>query len=353
MSASLAGRDDHELLELAPSGESRSTWSRNGVIQVDGRPVFVKRVPVTATECRHLYSTRNHFNLPTFYQYGVGSAGFGAFRELAALRAVTDLVLSGETSAFPLLYHHRVLPGHTGPWKGRMSLEDYVRFWADNDAIASMMRERMSADHELWLFIEHFPSTVSDWFMSDNQSQVDSVISQFSDALGVLRRHGFVHFDAHLANMVTDGTSLFIADFGLAVGSEFELTTPERSFAARHRHYDLGLALFSLDLILTMHIQQQPQNVRADIDRACREPGESDRAQIIARSVGYYRRVAEIIALAPAYVETLERVSEVTSYIDTLLHRLQAHPESAADYRDTELLARLRAVGLADLEEPD
>jgi serine/threonine protein kinase len=353
ISASLMGRNDDELLDLELSQGPRSVWSRNGVAQVEGHSVFVKRVPLTATECEHPYSTRNHFNLPAFYQYGVGSAGFGAFRELAALQTVTDWVLSGETSAFPLLFHHRVMPGHPGPWKGRMGLEDYIRFWADDDAVACMMRERVSADRELWLFLEYFPRTVSDWFMPTNQSEVDWVISQLSDAIGVLRRHGFVHFDAHLANMVLDGHSLYLADFGLAVGTEFELAPLERNFFAKHRHYDLGLALFSIGLMLSMHIQKQPAEVRADIDRACGITKDSDHVPVITRHVGRCRQVAEIVELAPEYVSALERFSSVISYMSEFLDRLQGNPQKHAEYRNAELLARLRAAGLPHLEEPD
>lgn len=42
-------------------------------------------MPLTDVELRpeNVRSTANLFGLPTFYQYGVGSAGFGARRELA------------------------------------------------------------------------------------------------------------------------------------------------------------------------------------------------------------------------------------------------------------------------------
>jgi hypothetical protein len=48
-------------------------------MEVAGRPVFVKRVPLTDLERRHPGSTANLFDLPLFYQYGIGSAGFGAW----------------------------------------------------------------------------------------------------------------------------------------------------------------------------------------------------------------------------------------------------------------------------------
>lgn len=85
---------------------------RRGEMEVAGLPVFVKRVPLTDIESRpeHVRSTANLFELPLYYQYGVGSAGFGAWRELAAHVMTTTWVLKGEFAGFPLMYHWRVLP---------------------------------------------------------------------------------------------------------------------------------------------------------------------------------------------------------------------------------------------------
>ncbi len=48
-------------------------------------PIFVKQIPLTDLEKQpeNFRSTANIFKLPLSYQYGIGSAGFGAWRELA------------------------------------------------------------------------------------------------------------------------------------------------------------------------------------------------------------------------------------------------------------------------------
>lgn len=71
--------------------------------------MFVKRIPLTDVEHRRWFSTRNHFRMPTFYNYGVGSAGFGAWRELVAHIKTTNWVLEGACPNFPLLLHWRLL----------------------------------------------------------------------------------------------------------------------------------------------------------------------------------------------------------------------------------------------------
>lgn len=81
-SGRLALLDDRSLAALLPSA-GPSGWGVSGTAVLDEHPVFVKRIPVTALEAAHRHSTKNRFQLPVFYNYGVGSAGFGAYRELA------------------------------------------------------------------------------------------------------------------------------------------------------------------------------------------------------------------------------------------------------------------------------
>ena len=116
MSASLAARNDDELtafLHAAPTS-AVGVGGGSSVLDVDGVPVFAKRIPITDRELAHPHSTANLFDLPTYCQYGMyrlAGPGFGAWRELAANMIVTEGVLAGEAESFPLLYHWRVLPG--------------------------------------------------------------------------------------------------------------------------------------------------------------------------------------------------------------------------------------------------
>ncbi len=106
LSSRLALLDDRSLAALVPSS-GRSGWGASSTATLGDDTVFVKRIPVTALETAHRHSTRNWFRLPMFYNYGVGSAGFGAYRELAVHVKTTGWVLTDETHAFPMLLHAR------------------------------------------------------------------------------------------------------------------------------------------------------------------------------------------------------------------------------------------------------
>lgn len=135
VSARLSRMSDRRLGEAVSSAAPLGSGigGRAAELDVDGTRVFVKRVPLTELELRphHVRSTANLFGLPVFYQYGIGSAGFGAWRELAAHTLTTDWVLTGAYPDFPVLHHWRVLPdsppeGFTDEFGG---IEGAVAHW--------------------------------------------------------------------------------------------------------------------------------------------------------------------------------------------------------------------------------
>src|SRR5688500_6117197 len=103
VSNTLALCSDHRLGELvdaaAPVGSGIGGTSV--LVEVAGRPVCVKRVPVTDLESlpEIVRSTANLFGLPAFCQYGIGAVGgpgYGVWRELAVHIMTTNWVLRDE-----------------------------------------------------------------------------------------------------------------------------------------------------------------------------------------------------------------------------------------------------------------
>ncbi|MGH2604516.1 MAG: protein kinase family protein, partial [Dehalococcoidia bacterium] len=152
-----------EAVEAAAAGIGGTT----GSLRVDGVPVFVKQVPLTDLERRpeHQRSTANLFRLPTFYQYGIGSAGFGAWRELAAHLMTTNWVLGNHCQNFPILYHWRVLPRAPQPTTPETlaQREAAVAHWEGSSAVRERLAALDHADHSVVLLMEHVPQTVDTW----------------------------------------------------------------------------------------------------------------------------------------------------------------------------------------------
>ncbi|MFF5114036.1 hypothetical protein [Streptosporangium sp. NPDC000509] len=105
VSTALALFSDRRLAELVETAPHRGTGvgGTTALLEIEGKPVFVKRVPLTDLERRpkNIGSTANVFKLPAFCHYGLGSgSGFGAWRELAAHVMATGWVVGGRYEGF-------------------------------------------------------------------------------------------------------------------------------------------------------------------------------------------------------------------------------------------------------------
>lgn len=222
---------------------------RSAELDIDGTRVFVKRVPLTDIETRpeNVRSTANLFDLPMFYQYGVGSAGFGAWRELAVHTMTTNWVLGREYAGFPLMYHWRVLPD--SPPEGFMDefggIDGAVAHWDGAPAVRERLEAIGRSSHSLVLFLEHVPQTLGAWLHERREAMApgsDFPYSCVEDGLAqgtaFMSSRGLVHFDAHFRNLLTDGRLIYFADFGLALSSGFKLSVAEEQFLTDHLAYD-------------------------------------------------------------------------------------------------------------------
>lgn len=101
--ASLSNIELEALLEQAEPHHSGIGGDSSNV-SLNGTKIFVKQIPLTELEQRpeNVQATHNAFNLPLFYQYGVGSAGFGAWRELRSHIMTSNWVLTKQCAVFRL-----------------------------------------------------------------------------------------------------------------------------------------------------------------------------------------------------------------------------------------------------------
>ena len=258
---------------LAKSAQmNKSIGGTTGLIEISGIPVFFKIVRLTDLEGlkENRMSTANVFGLPIFCQYGIGtgigSPGFGVWRELATHTMTTNWVLAGECQNFPLMYHWRVLPAPTPkpPTSEELKdLENTVEYWEGSMAVRSRLEANLKASANVVLFLEHFPMTLHNWLhdrVSKGGEVAESSIAMVERELeritSFMNSRDLLHFDAHCRNILTDGENLYFADFGLAVSARFELSKEELTFFENHRSYDRCLTLTNLVNCLITSLQE-------------------------------------------------------------------------------------------------
>ncbi len=227
-------------------------------LEVDGVEVFAKRVSVTRLEMlsANFMSTRNIFGLPPSFHYGIVSLGFGAWRELASHVMTSDWVRSRQCESFPLLYHSRILENQkkqepTAELKSELS--GILSYWNNLESVSLRLNELENATTHLILFLEHLPHNLFGWLNQQRNSGEDAISAAGSIVEQQLRKevpfmsaNGFFHLDAHSKNILTDGHKLFFADFGLAMSTQFELSSDEIRFAEHNELHDISHTLSQL-----------------------------------------------------------------------------------------------------------
>ncbi len=139
----LAHVDNEQLSSLFDDKEQTHGWGTNHTIQLGKSKVFVKRIPVTEVEYNHMFSTKNRYRLPTYYNYGVDSAGFGVFREIVTHIKTTNWVLQASIENFPLMYHYRIVPcSGKNPDIDMEWHKEYVKYWNSDKNIGHRNLQR-------------------------------------------------------------------------------------------------------------------------------------------------------------------------------------------------------------------
>lgn len=256
VSTELALLSDKHLLELLETATplGAGIGGTTVLLEIAGSTVFVKRVRgLTDIERRaeNIMSTANLFDLPTFCQYGlsgIGSPGFGVWRELATHVMTTNWVLTGECPNFPLMYHWRLLPRLLpGPPTQEQldEVERDVAYWDGSPALRARLLANLETSAEIVLFLEHFPDNLDQWLRKQFakadkaiESACAMVERNLHPIVSFINSRGLLHFDAHFWNILTDGHELYFADFGLALSERFELSEAERNFFKTHQNYD-------------------------------------------------------------------------------------------------------------------
>lgn len=259
LATELALLSDTQLAQRVDEAEQLASGIGGSTLafSIGEHAVFAKRLRLTELELQpaHRMSTANLFGLPTFCQRNVASAGFGAWRELAAQVMTTGWVLSGQLASFPLMYHWRVLPGAASPGaaprpEAWTDVDRMTRYWGDSEAMRGRLAALAEAKSSLMIFMEHVPWTLGAWLERQLAAQPEpaaATLALVEHGLTVdlpkMNALGLLHGDAHLGNILTDGRQLYFADLGLATSARFALSPDESSYLQHHASLDRGYSL--------------------------------------------------------------------------------------------------------------
>lgn len=123
-----------------------------------------------------------------------------------------------------------------------------------------------------------------------------------------MKSQGFLHFDAHCHNVLSNNNHIYFADFGLAISQGFELSSEEIDFFEKHVDYDRYYVASAL--------------ARGAIDATLGE-GKCELMLNTYRSTGKIET-----ALPPAITPIVQKYLPVADVMDDFFRRLQKQSKS-------------------------
>ncbi|MGF6886527.1 hypothetical protein ABIA39_004699 [Nocardia sp. GAS34] len=337
VSTALALYSDHALREIVDAATplGAGIGGKSALLEVAGSPVFVKRVPLTDLERQpeHVRSTANLFDLPLFYQYGVGligGLGFGAWRELAVHIMTTNWMLAAERESFPLMYHWRVLPDTTPLPAELADIDSVVAYWHDRPQIRQRIEAVRDSSASIALFLEYIPQNLHEWLNAQVEAgdeatdrACDMVERELAGGVAFMNSRGLLHLDAHFQNILTDGRRLYFGDYGLSLSSGFDLSSQEAAFFDQNQSYDRGFTgTYLVDWLLTAlyGLRTDDREKRAAMARAIAE--DNPPKSIPEGAAALLTRHAPIAAAMSVFTRAFQQESRSTSYPDQEIRRL-------------------------------
>ena len=310
INTSLSLLSDNEIYKLMIGNQVGDGWGKNHIIKVNGAKLFVKSIPVTELELKNNYSTKNVFNIPTFYNYGVGSAGLGVFRELNLHIKTTNWILNGETTGFPLMYHYRIVKKKSGIKKfSKKELDthkSYISNWNNSKKISNYILERKSSEYELLIFLEFIPHVFTKW-LKPNIKELNKVSKKVFRIFDFLKSKGVIHFDAHFGNILTDGKEIYLTDFGLGLDRGFDLSEKEKNFYKKHINYDYMEYIGCCSVILESSWHDLSKGSKAQLEEKFGLSEKTPYYEKVDLMLSNLDEINKIMKLNPSYIQFLKK----------------------------------------------
>jgi len=123
-------------------------------------------------------------------------------------------------------------------------IDEMVLRWGGSSAVRRRAEAIAESASSLALFFEFIPQLLSDelsqLLASDQLTDavLEATLSDLLCATAVMNSAGLMHFDTHFGNILSAAQNLYVADFGLALSSSFDLTQSEANFLDANGSHD-------------------------------------------------------------------------------------------------------------------
>ena len=230
--------DDIKKLIVMKKTVNNKKWGVNKIVKINNKKVFIKAIPIAGKILKNVHDSSNIYDLPSYYNYGYGSAGVNPWRELLMHIQTTNYVLNGTCDFFPMMYHYRVIEDDNNDLISSGIEQKLMDRWDNNKHIIKYLEDRINSKHKIVLFLEYIPH-VTYKYLNKNPLFLSNFYKQSKSIIIFCNKNGILHNDAHLGNFIIDNDErVYLTDFGLSMSKKFDLDAREKKFMKMNKNLD-------------------------------------------------------------------------------------------------------------------
>ena len=202
---------------------------------------------------------------------------------------------------------------------------------------------RAQAKYEVALFLEYVPHVLGAW-IPKNMDQLDSVLGQMEKTITFLRENGIIHFDCHHGNILSDGEKIYVADFGLVLDKNFNLSKRERDFFRQNTHYDYGEFLCNIGGCIAGTFRKSAENKQQEIRRKYGMPDSDQHWELVPVLLEHIEEIYAdgILKLDQNYVETVVKYRKIIQLMHNFFRDMFNNNRKNSKYGHTQLKRLLK-----------
>jgi len=153
-------------------------------------------------------------------------------------------------------------------------------------------------------------------------SGIANAVQQIQNTVQFIKTQEFIHFDAHLENIVTDGQNLYFTDFGLSLSAQFDLSPDEQIFFQNHYTYDECSTSVNIVHSLTKNMFGPNYNGRNDFKDKLQEILNNDCQDVPEYIAFYIKELSPIALIMGDFYQKMIYHSKQTPYPADVLSKL-------------------------------
>lgn len=205
--------------------------------------------------------------------------------------------------------------------------------------IKKYLIERLNPRYKLTLCLEYFEFTLNQW-LTDDPERISLYLDQMIKVCNFLKENQIIHFDAHIHNILTDGKTMYLTDFGLVLDKQYLSEEKELDFFEKNRYIDYAHVIANIYEYLFNKIFDQNLESIGIKEGHMRDTMESN-LKIIFDNL---EKLTKYFNCNPGYYVSLKKFQNIAFLFNSFMYKLRFNEKKDNVFPNEEIKKLLKQI---------